>query len=997
MFLQSPVLRRTIILTALSLACAMPSVTQTVTLKRSAASLTELRTGFVTPPPAARLRCYWWWLNGNTDAATITNDLEQMKAKGFGGALLVDADGADQDGNADVPAGPTFGSKPWTALYLHALREADRLGLEITLNITSGWNLGGPGVTPQYASKVLTWSGTQVEGGKAMTLALPMPASKNGFYRQIAVLAYPLAHGRALAPQPGSEIARTPKSGAAEQARSAEIRTRRSAGEEAGFSMPNTSEMLIDTVPGDPTGAAIYADTRATDVQNLTSKVGADGVLRWLPPAGDWEILRIGYTDSGVRVSTASGAWQGLAIDYMSRAAFQNYWRRSVEPLLIAARPFHSLKYLATDSWEMGGENWTDTFREEFLRRRGYDPVPWLPVVAGRIVGSRDQSTRFLTDLRRTVADLITANQYGTFAEDAHAYGLGVQAESGGPHGAPIDALETFRTAAMPQTEFWSQNAHRSTDEARFFTKEAASAAHIYGQRLVAAEGETSVGPQWSESLATDLKPSFDMSITEGMNRLVWHQFTSSPASTDLPGQEYFAGTHLNPKVTWWNAGTAFFLYLNRVQFVMQQGLPVDDLLYFYGDNVPNFVRLKADDPAHVLPGYDYDVTDEDALLHTIDMAGGRLRGPSGMQWKALALPETRRISLPVLKRVEKYVAEGGTVIGLKPQSTTGREMPQTQAAFQALADKLWGAQCPVGSRHAYGKGQLFCTADAHAAFAAMGLPPDVTVLGDNQRVLGASSTSALDYIHQRIGGTDLYFLRNGSNMVSRHQVSFRITGELPQVWDPLTGTMQAAPGARLLPVGRVEVPVALPPFGSSILVFAKSIGHPVAPHAPTTDTMPVTVTGKWGIAFQAGRGAPQTPVETTALKSWTTWSDLGVRYFSGTATYQATVTAPAVAAGKRVWLRFPMVLEIGQVTINGKSAGTVWAEPFMLRVDPFLHPGANHLSIAVTNLWPNRIIGDLQPSAKKHYTSTNIRRYKADSPLLPSGLIGQPEWVIEQ
>ena len=231
------------------------------------------------------------------------------------------------------------------------------------------------------------------------------------------------------------------------------------------------------------------------------------------------------------------------------------------------------------------------------------------------------------------MADLIVSEHYDVFAEKARTHGMGIQAESGGPHGAPLDALETFRRAAVTQTEFWSQNPHRNADPERFFSKQAASAANIYGQRFIAQEGETSIGPQWSESLATDLKPSFDMAITEGMNRLVWHEFTSSPASTGLPGQEYFAGTHLNPKVTWWNAGAAFFTYLNRVQFLMQQGTAVNDILYFYGDNVPNFVRLKADDPAHVLPGYDYDVTDEDALLHSIHMEGGKLRGPGGVAW----------------------------------------------------------------------------------------------------------------------------------------------------------------------------------------------------------------------------------------------------------------------------------------------------------------------------------------------------------------------------
>jgi hypothetical protein len=999
MFLHRSTRRRFCASAAFCVAGVCSSIAQVVPASPPSPTISELRAGFLNPPPEARLRCYWWWLNGNTDAATITHDLEEMKAKGFGGALLVDANGANQDGNLNVPAGPTFGSKEWTALYLHALKEADRLGLEITLSITSGWNLGGPDVTPEQASKVLTWTRTPVKGGDTVTVKLPMPEIKNGFYRQIAVLAYPLGHGQALAPQPGSRPPRGPANPATVEKRSALILRLRSVGAangESGFSMPDTSEMLDDEVPGDPTGAATFADTNEAAIQNLTSQVGADGSLSWHSPAGDWEILCIGYTDSDARVSTASAGWQGLALDHLSRAAFESHWRQAVEPLLIAAKPYHSLKTLATDSWELGGANWTEKFREQFIQLRGYDPVPWLPVVAGRIVGDRDRSTRFLTDLRRTVADLIASEHYDVFAEKARAYGLGIQCESGGPHGAPIDALETFRGSAVPQTEFWSQSAHRPTDKDRFFTKEAASAAHIYGQHFVAAEGETSIGPQWSESLATDLKPTFDMSITEGMNRLVWHEFTSSPASTGLPGQEYFAGTHLNPKVTWWNAGVPFFTYLDRAQYLMQQGLPVADVLYFYGDNVPNFVRLKSDDPAHVLPGFDFDVTNEDALLRTINIEGGKLRGPAGMEWRALALPTTKRISFAALQRVERYVAEGGTLIGLAPQSVTGREAPETQTAFKLLVGKLWGAECATGSHHSYGSGQIFCMTDARVALVAMNVVPDVSLVGEPQSILSAASDSSLDYIHQRIGDTDLFFIRNGSGQDSNHLLAFRVNGELPEAWDELTGETSPVPEARLLPDGRAEVSLKLPPYGSSILVFANGTGtgpHPARP----TQAVNVTALKPWKISFQPERGAPVDPIEATALKSWTEWDDPAVRFFSGTATYRNDVMSPDTPAGGHVWLRFSDVREIAHVTINGKDAGTVWAKPLILRVDQYLKSGENHIEIAVTNLWPNRIIGDLQPTAKQHFTSTNITAYKADSPLLPSGLIGRLEWVVER
>ena len=150
----------------------------------------ELEAGFANPPRSARLRAYWWWLNGNVTKASITRDLEQMKAKGFGGALICDAGGAEQDGNDQVPHGPTFFTPEWRELYKHTLREADRLGLEMSLNIQSGWNLGGPVVTPDDAAKKLTWSEAVLRGPTNCDQALPMPKARDGYYRDVAVVAY---------------------------------------------------------------------------------------------------------------------------------------------------------------------------------------------------------------------------------------------------------------------------------------------------------------------------------------------------------------------------------------------------------------------------------------------------------------------------------------------------------------------------------------------------------------------------------------------------------------------------------------------------------------------------------------------------------------------------------------------------------------------------------------------------------------------------------------
>jgi len=995
-----------------------------VPVETAAVSPAQLDAGFADPPAPARLRCYWWWLNGHTTKATITRDLTEMKRKGYGGVLLVDANGANQDGNDNVPSGPEFGSPAWVELYLHALHVANQLGLEVTLNLTSGWNLGGPDVRPEEASKLLTWSRTMVRSGDAAPISLALPPIKNNFFRQIAVLAYPLHHGPNLPGRNGDT--RGPMRRLAVK----------SADAEGGFSMPNMDWLLTEAPP-----VKGEQDTDLSEVHDITSLVAADGRVNWTPPASDarsWEILRIGYTDSDARVSTSSGAWQGLAIDYLDPSALDTYWKKKVLPLIDVARPYlgTTLKYVATDSWELGGTNWTGNFREEFRRRRGYDPVPYLPVVVGRIVGSRDMSNRFLADLRRTVGDLVTSH-YDHMAQLAAQFGLGIQCESGGPHGAPLDALETFRSSAIPQSEYWAMSpSHRSADVDRMFAKEAASAAHIYGRPLAAAEGMTSIGNQWNESLGMNLKPSFDQALTEGMNRLIWHEFTSSPPQLGLPGQEYFAGTHLNPNVTWWRYAGPFLLYLNRSQFLLQQGQPVVDVLYYYGDNVPNFVRLKRDDPARALPGFNYDVTDTDALLHKIFFDTGVIRTLGGIQYRALVLPHSRILPLAALELAQRYVMAGGTLIGERPLRSQGIVSGEDARRFDSIAGVLWSPCEQSADRHAMiGKGQLYCTQSAYSALMAAGVLPDFETAPDH--------AGSLDFVHRRAGGTDIYFIRNTQPRPLEAVVTLRVSGKQPELFDAVTGKTSQTLLFSVTADHRTSLALALEPYGSVFVVFRRpavknavtSIAHdgailysaadpdhlalpqaltvqmehgiaemdtPLAGdyeiafkdgtirHVAAAQRNDFDLSGPWTLSFPPHWGAPP-KVQLNRLESWTQLPDPGARYFSGTATYRTTLHLDAAqpAASHELTLDLGEVHELAAVRINGKPAQILWKSPYSVRVDSLLHPGENSIEIDVTNFWPNRLIGDAQSPEGKHYTWTNIRKYTKDSPLLPSGLLG--------
>jgi hypothetical protein len=936
-----------------------------------------LETGWDSPPTAARLRAYWWWLNGNVTKQSITRDLEEMKAKGFGGAVIIDADGSSQDGNYEAHHGPTFFSPAWRELYKHALREADRLGLEMSLNIQSGWNLGGPVVTKEDAAKKYVWSELKISGGTNVEIKLPDPNARENFYRDIAVVAYRIKNSAAHPPLQNW------KQKALQQSLEP-------------FSSPSSAPLFeeISATPGE-------ADAAASDVLDLSKNISADGILKWNAPPGDWQIFRFGYTiGDHAYVSTSSEGWGGFALDVYDATAFQNYWNAIVEPLILDAesvakensgssRITHhaSLHYLHTDSWEIELANWTPTLRAEFQKRHGYDLLPWLPVLAGKIVDSRDASDRFLFDYRKTLGDLAIDNHYKLFRDNAHKHGLEIHPESGGPHAVPIDAQRCLGWDDVPMSEFWAWSwTHRIGDENRFFIKQPASAAHTYGHPITQDEGFTTIGPHWQEKIWDNLKPAFDKALCEGMNRLVWHAFVCSPDETGIPGQQYFAGTHLNPKVTWWEKSAPFFSYIDRCQFMLQQGRFSADVLFYYGDHVPNFAQLKKSDPAHIQPGYDYDVITEEALIERASVRDGKIFLPDGMNYRVLVLPEHNVISLAVLKKIRELVAAGATVIGPKPErGETLANFSATDAEVQKLADELWGGKT--------GAGRVIADKSAREVLLADGVLRDCEFFPDS------NSSTDFDFIHRTTDNAEIYFVANrATNFISANCV-FRVTGKAPELWNAVTGERKFAT-AYEEKNGRTFVPLDFAPCGSWFVVFRElSSAHPAMAKSNEENLSPLAeISGAWTVHFDPKWGGPES-AQFDSLVSWTTRAEPGIKFYSGTAIYEKTFDLPQSAIGNRqskIFLNLGDVRELAEIKVNGKSCGIVWSPPFRADITDAVKPGENKLQVEVVNFWPNRIIGDASLPAAQRLTQTNIRKLTAKTPLVPSGLFGPVKLLSE-
>ena len=1007
----------------------------------------DLESGFRQPPDEARTRAYWWWLEGYITRQGVLDDLTAMKEAGILGAIIFDAGSSTyyegkltySNSVLRTQSGPGFMTPEWRELFGYACYIADSLGIEISLNITSGWNDGGPWVTPGYASQKLVWSETVIEGGGTVDMQLPLPdnlltyeGAEKPYFKPVAVLALKLSDDTArVDPLPYFSIKA--------------VHT---------ISIPQTPdglgydwEAFVRPLP-DLKGY----HARLDDVADISGSVDSGGHIRWDAPAGRYSILYFGHTGTGVKVSTHSPGAGGLAIDYMSAKAMELQFNHAVMPVVrdLQKAGSRSLTYLHDDSWELGAANWTPLMEKAFMEANGYDMRKYLPVIAGKIIGNHDVSDRFLYDFRRTIADLIEENHYGRFRELAHSHGLGLHPESGGPHPAPIDALKNLGQSDIPMGEFWAiANTHRVEPYRRLYIKQGASAAHIYGKRFMQAEGPTTIGPHWERD-PWMLKPTMDRAFCEGLNRFVIHTFTHSPREAGLPGNEYFAGTHINPNTTWWKQGKAFLDWSARNSFMLSRGLFVADVAFYYGDNVPNQVPLKHIDSS-LGEGYDYDVVNTDVILNRMTVRNGKIYLPDGMSYHVLVLPDRKAMNPDVFDKIEQLVKDGATIIGPRPETTAGLRSMKSAGQIDQRSALMWGDINGVDIivNH-YGKGKVAWGGTIREVLESKGVAADFEYLSSHKLFVGDvgfSPEASVDYIH-RIIETDtgrdsihIYYVANRLERPEFIRCGFRADSLQPEIWYPESG--KTVPVNVYIREGRhTYLPLHLDPYGSVFVVFRRPPSQePVtairlsgteifplplpfhsfreAPFEYLPDgrlsfcrtgifeltqggketKVPVRVEGnhylkgEWQVSFDPAWGAPA-GIGFPELIPWTEHPDPGIRYYSGTATYRKTFgTDESVLRDFRVRLNLGELYNLAEVRINGKPAGIWWKKPFSGDITALLQPGENTLEVDIVNLWPNRMIGDQFLSGEQRRTRTNVVKFSRDTPLLPSGLIG-PVWL---
>lgn len=1006
-----------IIFTILITSILSVSCNNTIRNAKETVVVKQLRKGFTNPPVEARPRAYWDWVDGNFSLDEITHEMEEAKAKGMGGFDIWDVSKVVDEKNI-VPAGPAFMSDDYLIGIIHAINEAERLDLDLGLVVSSGWNAGGKWTKPEHQTMGLFRSEKVIEGGQSIDLQLSFPVIPK----------------------------KVGKSGEEETA----YIPRRENGLPEYY-----SEVKVIAIPESKDTAII----KKSMVLDISDKMDKDGNLKWEAPKGKWKIIRYVCTNTGQPMISSTPNSSGPMIDHFNPEATEkhiNFFIEQIESKLGKPIGESGLKHFYTDSYEVVGLLWTEKLIDEFEKRMGYSMVPFLPIFDGfslklknmgggvydylppsfdgYIIENENVTKRFLYDFRKVWSDIIIDSHYKKATEICESNGIEFVAEAAGPgipiHNCPFESLKASGNLSFPRGEFWhvsnKNEFFRNTHEVaknRFLNelqvlKGVASASHIYNQKYVEAEAFTGLhiyteGPG-------DLKHTADRAFCEGLNRIIFHTWPHTPKKAGEPGWAYPFGTLMNETRIWWPMAKPWMDYLARNSFMLQQGNFVGDVLYYYGDSVPNFVPAK-----HINPtlgfGYDYDVTNTDILVNKLDVIGGKLSLPNGQKYEILVLPEERYMVYDVLEKIENLIKSGATVVGPKPIRSHGlKDWKEHDKKVIELADKIWG-KCDGKkvTENNYGKGKVVWGKSLKEVMDERNIDPDFDFTGNVENI-------NLDFIHRSIDGAEIYFISNTTNQKVFGNAIFRIEGMQPEIWSPVNSSINNIE-VFSTEKGKTTLPLSLEANGSVFIVFTSDIkeqinkvvrnGKQIFPKNETgikensffeqnglngeklsfyqpgkyvlnkangestnvdidEITNPIELDGAWQVHFpEEKKGVGD--VMFDSLYSWTKSDTFDIKFFSGIATYEKEFEISSDLKFKDLdaILDLGTVFDVAHVYINGKDAGISWVKPNKVNISDFIQTGKNTIKVEIANTWHNRLCGDAKLPKPERITKSNITR----------------------
>jgi hypothetical protein len=946
-------------------------------------------------------------MDGNTTREAMTADLESMKKAGIGYVLFLEV-------NVGIPRGKVdFLSEEWQNLYVHAVRESERLGIRIILGSGPGWaGSGGPWVKPEQSMMHLVASTTEVKGPSTFQAVLPKPDPRqpffgegaltkelkeirDGWYEDVVVLAYPT-------PKIASKIADLDEKALYYRA--------------PYSSQPGVKQFLptASSYPGIP-GSAIDQ----TKILDLTKLLLPDGTLNWEVPAGRWTILRFGKRNNGGVTRPAPMPGLGFEVDKFDTASFDSHYDAYIGKLLRKAGPNRSVTgggwtMIHIDSWEMGSQNWTGDFRGQFKKRRGYDPLLYLPTYAGQVVGSPELSERFLWDVRLTSQELVIENHAERFRELGRRSGFRLSIE---PYDMnPTADLDLGSVADVPMCEFWTDKMGFNT---AFSCFEATSIAHIQGKPVVGAESFTADSWEAWKKYPGNMKDQSDWAFSVGINRFVYHTFAHKPYGDGLkPGVTMGPyGVHWDRTQTWWPMVPAYHKYVTRCSFLLSQGTTVSDILYLTPEGAPYVFRAPASalEGTEILPdkkGYSFDGCSPNLLKQAEVKDGHRIVFPGGASYRVLVLPDVETMTPELLAKIASLVKAGAIVTGNPPaKSPSLVNFPACDEQVRSLAADLWGNKLIIPARASLITSQnpagqlatdIYPPYDSTAALLLRsGVNPDF------------SSTGPIRYTHKKFEDREIYFLSNRTGDQVEPDCLFRDGTMNAELWDAVTGEIRPLKNLNTSSAG-ISIRIKFDASQSWFVVFdhseqTGSEAETKQPDFPSQQSV-VTLEGPWTVAFDTVWGGPE-KVVFESLTDWSTRPEDGIRHYSGIATYTKIFDLPESAEaskGSELYLNLGTVKNMARVRLNGKDLGVVWTAPWQVKISGAVKKNGNKLDIEVANLWANRLIGDEAlpddgvkdnkwpdwllngtPRPSSRYTFTTHHYYKKDDALFESGLLG--------
>lgn len=707
------------------------------------------------------------------------------------------------------------------------------------------------------------------------------------------------------------------------------------------------------------------------NVIDISDKMDASGHLAWEVPGGDWTIQRYGLTPTGTKNSPAAPQGTGYEVDKANKELVQFHYDQFIGEFLkrIPEDSKPAFKYVIADSYEMGSQNWTDGFDAKFEAKYGYNPKKYLPVYSGRIVGSVEESNRFLWDMRRAVADDVAYEYVGGLREAANEDNLLLWLENYGHWGFPSEFLMYGGQSNLLGGEFWNEGLGEIECRA------ASSAGHIYGKPIISAEAFTASRKSFLRHPAM-LKKRGDWSYTEGINHFVLHVYIHQPDDKRVPGVNAWFSTEFNRHNTWFKQGKPFFDYLRRCQHLLQQGNYSADVCYFIGENAP--VMTGVQNPE--LPeGYSYDYINAEVILDRLSVKEGEFVLPDGIEYGLMILPPFKTMRPEILSRIEELVRQGGKIYGNAPEKSPSlQNYPGSDEQVKKLAGKMWGSNTEKVKR--YGKGLILEGLSLQEALDELKMDKDVDLNG----------TENVLWTHRTMDGMDIYFLSNQHDEAVRFSPSFRLTGMKPQLWDAMSGEIRSL-NEYTEKDGRISVPLKMEALQSWFLVFTNTndnVEEGFEKNFPEYHQV-LNIDSEWQVDFQNREIGPETPVKFESLTDWSVSDNEKIKYYSGTAIYKTSFELESIPAEGDLFIDLGNVEVMATVRLNGSDIGGTWIAPYRLKATGHLREGSNNIEIEVVNQWRNRLIKDKKLPEEERYTWHLVDDISEGEKPHSSGLMG--------